>query len=134
MVPLTEAVQGLCETSCHEHGIDVSVKLMNSPQPVRLPGPGQYSARCIVNDDSLHDMLRYTDWGILLSSCLEKVNKQGWSRKLKEDFVYISARSCLSKSTVNCILPQSRGFTMKQDERLFTINSLEQLLVKSKLR
>ena len=127
---LTKAVQGLCEVSYND--IEIRVKSMKSTQPSCLSSG--HSACEIVGDDRLHHMPRCTDWLILLSSCLEKLNKQESRIKRKEEFLQVSARSCLAKSTVNCILPQSRGFTMKQDERLLTMNSLEQLLISSKLR
>ena len=128
---LTKAVQGLCEVSYNN--IEIRVKSMKSTQPITHMSSG-HSACWIVGDDRLHHMPRCTDWLILLSSCLEKLNKQESKIKRKEEFLQISARSCLAKSTVNCILPQSRGFTMEQDERLFTMNSLEQLLISSRLR
>ena len=129
---LTEAVQGLCEASYND--IRVHVKSMKSTQPTGLSSGD--SACWIINGGRPHYMPRCTDWLILLSSCLEKLNKQESKiRDLKkEDFLQISARHCLAKSTVNCILPQSRGFTMEQDKRLFTMNSLEQLLISSRLR
>ena len=127
---LTEAVQGLCEASYND--IKIHVKSMKSTQPKGLSSGD--SACWIIRDGRLQHMPRCTDWVILLSSCLEKLNKRESKIQRKEEFLKISARRCLSKSTVNCILPQSRGLTMEQDERLFTINSLEQLLISSRLR
>ena len=130
LAPLTEAVQVLCETSYND--IKISVKLMNSSQSEFLDVVNP--ACCIVNDQSMHHILRYTGWSILLSSCLRKLNRQEWKDKKKEDFVKISATSCLANSTVNCILPQSRGLGLKQHGMFLTVNSLERLLIKSKLR
>ena len=129
--PLTEAVQGLFETSYES--IQVYPKLENS-EIVFLVGQST-SSDWIIND-KLRNTMRFTDWGIFLARCLEKINKTEWGEKsiTKEMLSQFSAVRCLGLSTVNCILPQSRGLTMEQDELLLTINSLEQLLIKSKLR
>ena len=135
---MKEAVRGLCEASFKQ--IELSANLVNSPGPKCLYTGD--SASSIANSDTVQHMLRCTDWGIFLSSCLKKLNEKNKEneesetqcKKEKEDFVQVVAIRCLAMSTVNFILPQNRGLTMEQDERLFTMNSLEQLLIKSKLR
>ena len=114
--------------------IQVYPKFENS-EIAFLVGKWSTSSGWIIND-KLGNTMRYTDWGIFLARCLEKINKTEWGEKsiTKEMLFQFSAVRCLAKSTVNCILPQSRGLTMEQDELLLTINSLEQLLIKSKLR
>ena len=129
---MTEAVKGVFETSYES--IQVYPKFENS-EMMFLVGRST-SSGWIINNDKLRNMMRYTDWDIFLARCLEKINKTEWGEKsiTKGMLFQFSAVRCLGLSTVNCILPQSRGLTMEQDELLLTINSLEQLLIKSKLR
>ena len=90
----------------------------------------------ILNDPKFHAILRETSWSAELSSCLKKLNQQEWGqpKQGKEDFLRHAAARCLAESAKRFVLPQNREGALERSDMVVTMETLNQLLVTSKLR
>ena len=88
----------------------------------------------ILNYPKFHAILRETSWSAELSSCLKKLNLKKWGQAGKDEFLKHAAAHCLAESAKRFILPQNREGALERSDMVVTMETLDQLLVTSKLR